>query len=75
MTSPVPRGPAYRIHTQRLVVRCWEPRDAPLLKAVLDESLDHLRPWMPWAQNEPEPLRPPPNWQKRAQLLTCWGSR
>jgi hypothetical protein len=22
-------NPAYRIHTPRLVLRCWEPRDAP----------------------------------------------
>jgi RimJ/RimL family protein N-acetyltransferase len=51
-----PRGPAYRIVTPRLVVRCWEPRDAPLLKEAIDSSLDHLRPWMPWAQHEPQTL-------------------
>jgi RimJ/RimL family protein N-acetyltransferase len=50
------RGPAYRIVTPRLVVRCWEPRDAPLLKEAIDSSLDHLRPWMPWAQHEPQKL-------------------
>jgi len=38
------------------VIRCWEPRDAPLLKAAVDASLDHLRPWMPWAYDEPQPL-------------------
>jgi RimJ/RimL family protein N-acetyltransferase len=48
--------PPYRIATERLVVRCWNPSDAPLLKEALDASLDHLRPWMPWAQNEPQPL-------------------
>ena len=50
------RGPAYRIVTPRLVVRCWEPRDAPRLKEAIDSSLDHLRPWMPWAQHEPQTL-------------------
>ena len=50
------RGPAYRIVTPRLVVRCWEPRDASLLKEAIDSSLDHLRPWMPWAQHEPQTL-------------------
>jgi RimJ/RimL family protein N-acetyltransferase len=50
------RGPAYRIVTPRLVVRCWEPRDAPLLKEAIDSSLDHLQPWMPWAQHEPQTL-------------------
>jgi RimJ/RimL family protein N-acetyltransferase len=37
-------------------VRCWEPRDAPLLKEAVDSSLDHLRPWMPWAYDDPQPL-------------------
>lgn len=48
--------PPYRIVTERLVVRCWDPRDAPLLKDAIDSSLDHLRPWMPWAVHEPQPL-------------------
>jgi RimJ/RimL family protein N-acetyltransferase len=38
------------------VLRCWEPRDAPLLADAIDSSLDHLRPWMPWAHDEPRPL-------------------
>lgn len=50
-------GPAYRIHTTRLVLRCWEPADAPLLKEAIDASLDHLRPWMPWAMDEPTGLQ------------------
>ncbi len=45
-------GPAYRIETARLVLRCWSPADAPLLKEAIDASLDHLRPWMPWANDE-----------------------
>jgi len=46
----------YRIETARLVIRCWEPEDAPLLKDAVDRSLEHLRPWMPWTPDEPEPL-------------------
>jgi RimJ/RimL family protein N-acetyltransferase len=42
--------------TERLVLRCWEPRDAPLFKEAVDSSLDHLRPWMPWAAHDPQPL-------------------
>jgi RimJ/RimL family protein N-acetyltransferase len=49
-------GPAYRIVTPRLVIRCWNPIDAPLLKAAVDENLDHLQPWMPWANDEPTTL-------------------
>jgi RimJ/RimL family protein N-acetyltransferase len=52
----VRRGPAYRIHTKRLVVRCWNPQDAPLLKEAIDANLDHLRPSMPWIKDEPESI-------------------
>jgi RimJ/RimL family protein N-acetyltransferase len=47
---------AYRIETPRLVLRCWEPDDASLLKEAVDSSLEHLRPWMPWAWFEPRSL-------------------
>jgi RimJ/RimL family protein N-acetyltransferase len=53
----------YRIETERLVIRCWEPRDAPLLKEALDSSLDHLRPFMYWAHEEPQSV------EKKAELL------
>jgi RimJ/RimL family protein N-acetyltransferase len=45
-----------RIATERLVLRCWRPADAPRLKDAIDSSLPHLRPWMPWALTEPTPL-------------------
>jgi RimJ/RimL family protein N-acetyltransferase len=48
--------PPYRIETERLVIRCYEPEDAPLLKAAVDSSIDHLLPWMPWARFEPQSL-------------------
>ena len=47
---------AYRIETDRLVIRCYQPSDASKLKEAIDNSLDHLLPWMPWAKNEPEDL-------------------
>jgi RimJ/RimL family protein N-acetyltransferase len=50
------RTPPYRIETERLVIRCYDPRDAPLLKEAIDASIDHLRPWMPWARFEPQTL-------------------
>lgn len=49
-------GPAYRVETQRLVLRCWQPQDAALLKQAIDASLEHLREWMPWANDEPVSL-------------------
>jgi RimJ/RimL family protein N-acetyltransferase len=49
-------APPYRVVTERLVIRCWDPGDAPLLKDAIDTSLDHLRAWMPWAHDDPQPL-------------------
>jgi RimJ/RimL family protein N-acetyltransferase len=56
----------YRIETERLVIRCWEPADALPLKEALDSSLDHLRPFMDWAHDEPQPL------EKKADLLRAF---
>ena len=50
-------GPAYDIHTRRLVIRCWQPSDAPRLKMAIDANIDHLRPWLPWAMQEPTDLQ------------------
>jgi len=46
--------PAYRIETERTVLRCWQPTDAPLLSAAIEASLEHLQEWMPWAAGEPK---------------------
>jgi RimJ/RimL family protein N-acetyltransferase len=59
----------YRIETERLVVRCYEPEDAPLLKEAVDSSIDHLRPWMPWARFEPQTL------DEKVELLRGFRSR
>jgi RimJ/RimL family protein N-acetyltransferase len=63
------RGPAYRIHTQRSILRCWNPQDAPLLKTAIAENLDHLRPWMPWIHDEPQTL------QQKVNLLRQFRSQ
>ena len=49
-------GPAYRIETPRFIIRCWEPKDAHLLKKSIDESREHLKPWMPWVHGDPEEI-------------------
>ncbi|MHC5212377.1 MAG: GNAT family N-acetyltransferase [Planctomycetota bacterium] len=46
----------YRVETPRMVLRCWNPEDAPLLKAASDASREHLLPWMPWAAGEPQTI-------------------
>jgi RimJ/RimL family protein N-acetyltransferase len=60
-------GPAYRIVTRRLVARCWNPVDAPLLRAAIAASVAHLRPWMAWAASAPEPLGPTVDRLRRAR--------
>jgi len=49
-------GPAYRIETERLVLRCFELADAPRLKAAIDASLATLAPWLAWARDEPQSI-------------------
>jgi len=58
----------YRIETERLVIRCYEPRDAPLTKEAVDSSLEHLRPWMPWVEFEPQTL------EEKTELLRGFRS-
>jgi RimJ/RimL family protein N-acetyltransferase len=62
-------GPAYRIETERLVIRCYDPGDAPLLDAALTVSVEHLKPWMPWVHEEPQSL------DKRVELLRTLRAR
>lgn len=45
------------------MIRCYEPEDAPLLKAAVDSSIEHLLPWMPWARFEPQSV------EEKVQLL------
>jgi RimJ/RimL family protein N-acetyltransferase len=56
-------GPAYRIETERLVIRCWNPGDVYLLREAIEASVDHLLPWISWAADEPREL------QERLELL------
>lgn len=48
-------APPVAIRTARLLIRSWQAGDGPLLKAAIDANLLHLRPWMPWAHDEPSP--------------------
>jgi ribosomal-protein-serine acetyltransferase len=50
------------IETERLVLRRWEPADAPALGVAIAESVEHLRPWMPWAAGEPVLLADRARW-------------
>lgn len=46
-----------RIDTERLILRCARGSDAAAANAAVRESIDDLRPYMPWAQTEPSLAR------------------
>ena len=46
----------YKIVTDRLLIRCYVPGDAKKLQTAINGSLEHLRPWIPWAQDEPQEI-------------------
>lgn len=64
-----PRTP-YRLETERLVLRCWSPTDAPRWRALLDVSNEHLRPWIPFMKEEPRSLPATVDWlrEQRARF-------
>jgi RimJ/RimL family protein N-acetyltransferase len=39
-----------RLITPRLLLRPWTEADRPAFEQAVEESLDHLRPWLPWAR-------------------------
>ena len=70
MTEPGVRPP-YRIETERTLLRCWSPSDAALLRASLDRSDTHLRPWIPFMKDEPRALEETADWL-RARLESLY---
>lgn len=52
----------YRVETGRLVLRCWSPDDATALRQALNESDQHLRPWIPFMKDEPRTLQQTTEW-------------
>jgi RimJ/RimL family protein N-acetyltransferase len=69
MNGPAIVRTAYRIETERLVVRCWEPKDAPLLQTAAAESREHLLPFMPWALEEPQTV------EQKVELIRRFRSK
>jgi RimJ/RimL family protein N-acetyltransferase len=49
--------PAEEVRSARLVLRRLQADDAGPIAAAVAASLDHLRPWMPWATPESGQLR------------------
>jgi RimJ/RimL family protein N-acetyltransferase len=58
-----------RIETERLVLRTWTADDAEALGIAITESIEHLRPWMPWIAVEPVAL------EDRQKLIAEWDAK
>jgi RimJ/RimL family protein N-acetyltransferase len=53
MTSWLAAAPPDEIEAGPARLRRWRAQDAGLLVRLVTENLEHLRPWMPWAQRPP----------------------
>lgn len=62
MQETTPTRTAYRVETDRLVLRCWEPGDARVMRSSLDRNDQHLRPWIPFMKDEPRSLQQSAEW-------------
>ena len=49
MTDPILRDFPESFESERLLIRAPLPGDGAPIHAAITESLDELRPWMPWA--------------------------
>ncbi|HTI08786.1 MAG TPA: GNAT family protein [Puia sp.] len=57
------------METDRLIIRCYRMEDASMLLKAITDSLDHLRPWMPWAKN------PPANPESATRILSTFQEK
>jgi ribosomal-protein-serine acetyltransferase len=55
-----------RIEGDGVLLRRWLIGDAAVLQRAIDESAEHLRPWMPWMEG---PRQPP---ERRRAMLAEW---
>lgn len=53
MRPPILRDFPDAFETPRLLIRSPMPGDGPEVNAAIVETIDSLRPWMPWAQEIP----------------------
>lgn len=52
MKNPILFDFPYSFDTERLTLRGSLPGDGKEVRAAVEESIDELRPWMPWAMGE-----------------------
>jgi ribosomal-protein-serine acetyltransferase len=69
MSAPLPQtGPVLpeSIPVEGLEIRTWRESDVPALAAAIADSVDHLRPFMPWVAEEPMPT------EQRIAMVQRW---
>lgn len=62
MPDPLPE----RFEGSGLLVRSWVAADVEEMARAIGESVEHLRPWMPWIEQEPLTL------EARRELVLGW---
>lgn len=62
------RPPEHIDLSQGLVIRRYRHDDARALGNAVTQSIDHLRPWMPWVHFEPQSV------EQREQLIDRWNA-
>jgi ribosomal-protein-serine acetyltransferase len=55
-----------RVRTPRLLLRCWQHDEGSLLANLVENNVEHLRPWMPWIRFEPQTVA------ERIALIETW---
>ncbi|MBN1200962.1 MAG: GNAT family N-acetyltransferase [Anaerolineae bacterium] len=51
--NPILRDFPDQFESERLIIRAPRPGDGPAVNEAIHESLDELKPWMPWADPAP----------------------
>ena len=65
-SARAPRDLSAILRRVELHLRRWREEDADALSAAVEENLEHLRPFMPWAAGEPVPR------DERIALIRTW---
>lgn len=53
--KPILKDFPHSFNSERLTIRCPMPGDGQAVYEAVHESLAELRPWLPWAMDEPSP--------------------
>jgi len=67
MAHSLSQAPPTATSVGEYVVRRYEANDATALVAAVTDSIEHLRPWMPWIEQEPQSV------QQRQEQIGLWA--